>query len=197
MHRRRLTSFDHLNSAAFVTELQQGSEEAFARLMTEMSSHLFWFLTTRMDLPEGTAEEIAADTLFVVHEKVKIFRLKGKAKLTTWIFEIAKNRAIDYHRAAKPKIQELDAATCKSREETKPDDTGEPNEKIAWIREQLLQLSEEDRQILAWRALEFSFRQIGEWLSMSEGLARVRHKRALDRLKQESKKAVLPRREAQ
>jgi RNA polymerase sigma-70 factor, ECF subfamily len=197
MGRRRLTSFDHLNTAEYVAELQQGSEQAFSRLMSEISSPLFWFLATRMDMPEATAEEIAADTLFAVHQKVKTFRVGGKAKLTTWIFEIAKNRAIDYHRAAKPKIQELDAATCISHEETNSDTEEKPNEKVLWIREQLLQLSDEDRQILTWRALEFSFRQIGEWLGISEGLARVRHKRALDRLKQQSKKAVLPGRKAQ
>src|SRR5258708_13486529 len=112
MGRRRRTSFDDLNTAAFVTELQQGAEEAFSRLMSEMSSPLFWFLTTRMSIPQPTAEEIAADTLFTVHQKVKTFRITGKGKLTTWIFEIAKNRAIDFHPAAKPNILELHASPC-------------------------------------------------------------------------------------
>src|SRR5258708_32130982 len=115
MGRRRRTSFDDLNTAAFVTELQEGSEEAFSRLMSEMSSPLFWFLTTRMSIPQPTAEEIGADTLFTVHQKVKTFRIKGKGKLTTWIFDIAKNRAIDFHRPAKPKIVSLDASTCISQ----------------------------------------------------------------------------------
>jgi RNA polymerase sigma factor (sigma-70 family) len=144
-----------------------------------------------MSIPEATAEEIAADTLLAVHQKVKTFRLTGKGKLTTWIFQIAKNRAIDYHRAPKPKIQELDASTCISHEQAPPDEMEETNGKILWIREQLAELSDRDRQILTWRALEFSFRQIGEWLGISEGSARVRYKRVLDRLKQQSKTAVL------
>ena len=197
MGRRRLTSFDDLNTTAFVTELQQGSEEAFSRLMSEMSSPLFWFLTTRMSIPQPTAEEIAADTLFTVHQKVKTFRITGKGKLTTWIFEIAKNRAIDFHRAAKPKIVELDASTCISQVVAASDDAEETNGKILWIREQLAELSDRDRQILTWRALEFSFQQIGEWLGISEGSARVRHKRSLDRLKEQSKTAMLPGRNAQ
>jgi RNA polymerase sigma factor (sigma-70 family) len=68
---------------------------------------------------------------------------------------------------------------------------------IRWIREQLAELSEQDRQILTWRALEFSYQQIGEWLGISEGSARVRHKRVLDRLKEQSKTAVLPGRNEQ
>lgn len=197
MGRRLLTSFDDLNTAAFVTELQQGSEEAFSRLMSEMSSPLFWFLTTRMSIPEATAEEIAADTLLTVHQKVKTFRVTGKGKLTTWIFEIAKNRAIDYHRAPKPIIQGLDASTCFSRADRPSGEAEETNGKIFWIREQLAELSDRDRQILTWRALEFSFEQIGVWLGISAGSARVRHKRALDLLKQQAKTAVLPGRNAQ
>ncbi len=197
MGRRRLTSFDDLNTTAFVTELQQGSEEAFSRLMSEMSSPLFWFLTARMSIPEPTAEEIAADTLFAVHQKVKTFRITGKGKLTTWIFEIAKNRAIGYHRAPRPQIQELSASTCISHEDAPSDEVEETNGMIRWIREKLGELSDQDRQILTWRALEFSYQQIGEWLGISEGSARVRHKRVLDRLKEQSKTAVLPGRNAQ
>lgn len=197
MGRRQLTSFDGLNATAFVTELQQGSEEAFSRLMSEMSSPLFWFLTTRMSIPEPTAEEIAADTLFTVHQKVKAFRISGKGKLTTWIFEIAKNRAIDYHRAPRPQIQELSASTSISLKGGTSDEVEERNGKIRWIREQLAGLSDQDRQILTWRALEFSYQQIGEWLGISEGSARVRHKRVFDRLKEQSKTAVLPGRNAQ
>ena len=167
------------------------------RLMSEMSSPLFWFLTTRMSIPETTAEEIAADTFLTVHQKVKTFRITGKGKLTTWIFEIAKNRAIDYHRAPKPKVQELGASTCISYEDEPSDEVEETNGKIRWIREQLAELSDRDRQILTWRALEFPFQQIGEWLGISEGSARVRHKRVLDRLKEQSKTSVLPGRNAQ
>ena len=63
---------------------------------------------------------------------------------------------------------------------------------IRWIREQLAELSDQDRQILTWRALEFSYQQIGQWLGISEGSARVRHKRALDKLKQQAKTVPLP-----
>lgn len=197
MSRRHLTSFDDLNAVSYVGELQEGSEEAFSRLVSKMSGPLFWFLTTQMNIPEGTAEEIAADTLLAVHRKVKTFRIAGKAKLTTWIFGIAKNRAIDYHRTPKPKIQELDASTCISYPDSTLGEAPEANGKILWIREQLEGFSEKDRQILTWRALEFSFKQIGEWLGISEGSARVRHKRVLDRLKQQSKTAVIPGGKAQ
>jgi RNA polymerase sigma factor (sigma-70 family) len=145
----------------------------------------------RMDVPEPTAEEVAADVLMTVHRKLKTFRLDGRAKLTTWIFEIAKNRAIDYHRSSKPEIQELNASTvpAEHHDEVKP--TGRGDTQMLWIRTQLSQLSDQDQQILKWRALDFPFGQIGEWMHISEGTARVRHKRALDKLRKQAKAALV------
>ena len=188
----RSTSFDDLNSAPFVAELQQGSEEAFSCLVARLLRPLFNFLAVRMNVPDSRAEEVAADVLMAVHQKIKTFRFDGRGKLTTWIFEIAKNRAIDYHRGSKPEIQKCDASTLLSREHQKVETSEREDAQILWIRNQLSQLSDQDQQILKWRAIDFPFGQIGEWLGINEGTARVRHKRALDKLKQQAKAAPLP-----
>ena len=143
-------------------------------------------------MPDATAEEVAADVLMTVHQKLKTFRFDGRGKLTTWIFEIAKNRAIDYHRASKPEMQKFDASTLVRCERQEADAPEREDAQIGWIRDQLSQLSDQDQQILKWRALDFPFGQIGEWLGIHEGTARVRHKRALDKLKQQAKAAPLP-----
>ena len=44
------------------------------------------------------SEEIAADVVIRVHKSVKTFNPRGGAKLTTWIFRIAQNAAIDFVR---------------------------------------------------------------------------------------------------
>jgi hypothetical protein len=49
-----------------------------------------------MKVPEADAEELASDVLYAVRENIHKFRPGGPAKLSTWIYEIAKNRAIDY-----------------------------------------------------------------------------------------------------
>ena len=45
---------------------------------------------------ETDAEELAQDVLMKVYAKVGTFHRSGKAMLTTWIFQIAGNRAIDF-----------------------------------------------------------------------------------------------------
>jgi RNA polymerase sigma-70 factor (ECF subfamily) len=144
-----------------------------------------------MNVPEATAEEVAADVLMTVHRKLKTFRFGGRAKLTTWIFEIAKNRAIDYHRSSKPRIQELNASKLSAEHHQETEPSGRGDAQMLWIRTQLSQISDQDQQILKWRALDFPFGQIGEWMDISEGTARVRHKRALDKLKKQAKAALV------
>lgn len=144
-----------------------------------------------MNVPEATAEELAADVLMTVYQKLKTFRFGGRAKLTTWIFEIAKNRAIDYHRAPKPEIQELNASALSTERHQEAESPVRGDAQMLWIRKQLSQLSDQDQQILKWRALDFRFGQIGEWLNISEGTARVRHKRALDKLKKQANAALV------
>jgi RNA polymerase sigma factor (sigma-70 family) len=178
-----VTSFDDLNSAPFVSELQRGSEEAFERLVDRLLPPLFKFLTVRMSVPEPTAEELAADVLMTVHEKLPNFRFGSRAKLTTWIFEIAKNRAIDYHRVRRPAFEDVTGVALRANRDADLAPSEREDALMQWLRAQLSQLSEGDQQILKWRALDFPFAEIAEWLEIPEGTARVRHKRALDKLK--------------
>jgi len=138
-----------------------------------------------MDVPELIAEELCADLLMVVHEKIGTFRFGERAKLTTWIFEIAKNRAIDYHRRSKPDCCSLNEAIQQQDQDATvgSEYAGRNETLLVWLRSELEQLSERDQAILKWRALEIPFAQIAAWLQMTEGTVRVRHKRALDKLK--------------
>jgi len=140
-----------------------------------------------MNVPDATAEEVAADVLMTVHGKLDTFRFGGRAKLTTWIFEIAKNRAIDYHRSQRHEFEGLDASLPSTEQHAEAEHCTRADSQMVWIRTQLAQLSEQDQQILKWRALDFPFGQIAKWVDMSEGTVRVCHKRALDKLKQRAK----------
>jgi RNA polymerase sigma factor (sigma-70 family) len=143
-----------------------------------------------MNIPESDAEELAADVLMVVHAKVSGFRFSERAKLTTWIFQVAKNRAIDYHRRSKPDFCELSDSVVGSDTVKAGSYTNRNPHLQIWLANELAGLSEQDRQILNWRALDYDFAQIADWLGMAEGTARVRHKRALDKLKAAAERQV-------
>jgi RNA polymerase sigma factor (sigma-70 family) len=172
--------YDDLNSSAFLKELKCGSLQTLEHLDRTLTPHLIGFLRFVMNVPEADAEEVASDVLFAVSSHVHTFQHGGRAKLTTWIFEIAKNRAIDFHR--KP---HLDSVTI---DEQFPDrgpagsDAGRNKHFLSWLNEELAKLGEDDQTLLRWRAKEIPYAQIAQWLGIGEGAARTRHSRLLAQL---------------
>lgn len=133
-----------------------------------------------MHVPESDAEELANDTLLSVSSSILTFQHGGKAKLTTWIFEIAKNKALDFHRKARPGdgvFEDRFASRIPPGV-----DAGRNKNYVAWINEQLAKLDEADRMLLLWRANGIPYAQLAQWLEITEGAARTRHNRLLGRL---------------
>jgi RNA polymerase sigma factor (sigma-70 family) len=144
----------------------------------------------KMGVPDADAEEIASDVFMQVQKSIGSFTPAPQARLTTWIFEIAKNRAIDYHRASKRAAEQLQAyAEEVSRQSGQPF-AGKNEEAVQWLLDRLSAMDEGERNILLWRAQDFSYDEIAKWLGITEGAARVRHKRALDKLKAEGQKGA-------
>jgi RNA polymerase sigma factor (sigma-70 family) len=150
-------------------------------------SHLIGFLQFVMGVPSPDAEELGSDVLLKVSSKIHTFKHGSQAKLTTWIFEIAKNRAVDFHRKQKlrPEHVALSAGTAK---DDGPNRAVGRNKRLSdWLAEQMKEFAETDRQLLLWRASGFPYSQIAMWLGMSEGAARTRHTRLHAKLIEESK----------
>ena len=143
-----------------------------------------------MDIPEADAEELAADVLLAVRNSVRDFQFGERARLTTWIFKIAKNRAIDYHRRSRPESSELEESVVGSAGERSETYTNRHPHLRVWLAKEFATLTLQDQQILTYRAQGYEFAQIAEWVGMTEGTARVRHKRALDKLKAAAERQV-------
>jgi RNA polymerase sigma factor (sigma-70 family) len=179
------TSFDSFNSAGFIGELQSGSEIAFHRLFDGLQSPICHFLTNTMGIPESDVGDVYVDVLMKVHRNVQKFKCGGPAKLTTWIYGIARNEAIDYHRTSKKNKTaiEFDEATVRHGKGTDGACAGRNADLLKWLEQELAKLPEKDQSLLKWRAGDsFSYADIAEWLDMKEGTARVRHLRAMEKL---------------
>ena len=133
-----------------------------------------------INVPEADAEELALDVLMKVHSKVSTFRRDGRAQLTTWIFHIAHNHAIDFHRAANLNSQEL----LENEPPVHWDGpfAGRNQDMLDWLKDELAKLSADDQQVLLWRAQDFSYAEIAGWLGIKESTARVRYLRAKKKL---------------
>lgn len=150
------------------------------RLAEKMFSPLWRFLVRQMNVPEPDGEELVQDTLIKVHASVKKFHRERGAKFTTWIFQIAYNKAIDFFRASRMNLEELTEADLPVPE--RGEFAGRNAELLARLRDALEKLSGADQCVLIWGAQGFSFAQIGEWLGIKKGTARVRYCRAKKKL---------------
>jgi RNA polymerase sigma-70 factor, ECF subfamily len=182
--RSAATSFDSFNSAEFLGELQSGSQTAFHGLFDSLQSPVCHFLANIIGIPESDVGDVYVDVLMKVHENIGTFEHGKGAKLTTWIFGIARNTAIDHHRASKKNkaSEQLDEATVQHSKGGDGALAGRNTELLKWLEEELLKLPEQDQLLLKWRATGFSYAQIGEWLKLKEGTARVRYQRAMEKL---------------
>lgn len=174
MKGKPVTTFDEINTSEFLRQLQEGSVEAYEHLFRRLLSPLVRFLVGTMGLPERDAEETASDVLFSVYKKIGSYNPKGGARLTTWIFQIAKNRAIDVLRKTEQLLPEPEPAGALA---------GRNERYVAWISGQLKSLSSDDRELVLSRAAGISYTEIARSLGITEGTARVRHSRLIERLK--------------
>lgn len=92
---------EHLNDKKFVRKLKAGDPNAFRDLYLALAPKIVSFLVRIWGMSVPDAEEVADDALLKVHRGVANFDPSRGAKLTTWVFEVAKNAGIDHYRKVK------------------------------------------------------------------------------------------------
>ena len=91
--------------STLVQAVARGERRAFEELYAMFFRPLSGYLL-RMVRDTGLVEELVDDTFFEAWKHAARFR--GDSKLSTWLFGIARNRALNALRARKPAHQELD-----------------------------------------------------------------------------------------
>ena len=192
---------DDLNNRRFVDKLRNGDTRAFHILFNRLVPILCSFLTKQFELHPNDAEEIASDAMLKVHKSVATFNPDGGAKLTTWIFEIARHTAIDFLRkrtalqkkAATSEAQEnvqTQAATIAKSDSRNWYEMHDLEENPLEITPQMdatmrafSSLSEEDQDVLRMHAV-MEYDEIARREGIGVNAARVRHSRANKRLRE-------------
>jgi RNA polymerase sigma-70 factor (ECF subfamily) len=104
--------------------------------------------------------------------------LRDPAKAGAWLYAILRRKAIAYRRSRRTYAELV--TDCASAE---PDDAGELVRDI--VIEQMVKLSEQDREILAGKyLLGLSYKELADSLGVKEGVIRVRCFRAKERLRE-------------
>ncbi len=87
-----------MDEKQFITDLQKGSQSAFRHLVDTFQNKVFNTVLSIVHNDEE-AEDISQEVFIEIFESVGKF--KGEAKLSTWIYRIATNKAIEHHRRKK------------------------------------------------------------------------------------------------
>ncbi len=141
---------------------------------------------------EHEAEDLAQEVFMRVARGLPAFR--GDSRLSTWIYRIARNVAVDRlragtaMRAAPPASPEADVDGCEARAAAAPVDSVEQalirGEMSACIRGLVDELPEKERAVLLLAEMgELRDREVAEALGVTVGTAKIRLHRARARLR--------------
>jgi RNA polymerase sigma factor (sigma-70 family) len=133
-----------------------------------------------MGIPELDAEEVAQETLLKVYSNVGKFRRREEANFTTWVFQIAKNLAIDFDRKCDPTQQLTDDDLGPAGQDGELAHRNRPY--LMWLADELTNLPSDVQSILRWRAAGSSYKDIGQELGIRPATARMKYMRGKNRL---------------
>jgi len=170
--------------AAFVAELQAGSEEAFAYLLAIYQNPVFNLVAHIVDYGDE-AVDVLQDVFIKVFKGIHHFH--GDSSLKTWIYRIAVHEAANHRRswwrrhlrepisvdddAAKPVVA---AAEARADTET-PYQTLELAERQALVRRALASLAQPYRTVVVLREIEgLSYDEIAQVVGVAEGTVKSR-----------------------
>jgi RNA polymerase sigma factor (sigma-70 family) len=190
-------SLEEVNSEGFVARLKIRDMDAFDIFFESVFPKLVRYLVfTYEQLAEAEIEELASDALVKVYKDLPNFDHNGGAKLTTWVFKIARNTTIDRLRqhavvGAKAEIISSDtsagAAAVRSRTIAGWSPGSGDSELITDPADDVMlrafnSLGGTDQDILRLHAC-MEYHEISKIENRNEQALRTRHSRALQKLR--------------
>ena len=175
--------------AELVARTLAGSADAF-RLLVERYQRPILSLITRMVHDPALAEDLAQEVFVKAYHKLRTY--DPRRKLSSWLFKIAHNTAIDQLRRASLKIVPLEATASDGEESWEilpadekqgPGQRAERAETMAQLETALGRLSPTYREILLLRFREgLAYHEIAEVTGLAMGTVKVQLHRARKKL---------------
>ncbi len=161
-----------------IRRAQAGDETAVAQIYDAYVKPIYRYHHARVGNAVD-AEDLTSQTFMAVIETLP--RYQDRGRFTAWIFQIARNKAMDHFRGNHNEsyVTELVADTVQADAL----DAIDRNESRAKLNTLMRMLNEDEQELLRLRfTAELSFVQIGQLLGRSEDAARKSIRRILDRL---------------
>lgn len=159
-----------------VQRAQRGDAAAFEQLVTAYRDRVYR-LALRLCGNGADADEAAQEAFLAAWKGLPNFR--GESKFSTWLYQLVNHAAIDLLRREKRHaagdMEEVDAPDSAPS----PQQQAERNEQRQAVRDAVLQLPPEQRQVVVLRFMEeLSYEEIGAALHLPVGTVKSRLNRA-------------------
>jgi len=164
-----------------VNSILDGNTNSFNVLIYKYESSIFRFILTMVKNPEE-AKDLTQDVFITVYNKLYTF--KGHNKFSSWIYQIARNKSLDYLRKNKQSIQlSIENAWDVFSNDPLPEQWLEFKETKAELQDFIKHLDDTTRQILMLKSLNdnLKFADISEILNISISTVKTKYYRLWDK----------------
>jgi RNA polymerase sigma-70 factor (ECF subfamily) len=165
-----------------VKSILDGNVDSFNILVNKYEMIVMKFIYNLVKDKEA-AEDIAQEVFITVYNK--LYSYNTEYKFSSWIFQIAKNKSIDYIRKYRRVYESnLEEATGISSPQMSPEEVAEYKETKIHIERFINQLDDTDKQIIYLRySQEMTFIDIGRSLDITESTAKRRFYKTKEKFK--------------
>lgn len=176
-----------IDDEMLVAQFKSGSQKAFDELMKRYERRIFSYLLRAVRNYED-AEELTLEVFFKAYRALGAW--EPKAKFSTWLYTIASNLSIDYHRAKsrQPVFILEDEEVIENRLiatdiSSNPEKSLEDKERGRIIRDAVDELSAKQKSVFMLARYEgMQIKEVAETLGMAEGTVKIHLHRAIKKL---------------
>jgi len=177
------TALQELDERTLVQRAIQRDREAFGALydrhVVRVYRHLYYLVGNAAE-----AEDLAAQTFLQAWEAVPRYQIRG-APFISWLLRIAHNLGVSHLRSRRDGL-ELPATLIDHGSHGNPEATAERQADVDRVREAILQLRDEQRQVIILRFVEdLEYPEVAQIVGKSVAAVRVIQHRALNALRKQ------------
>lgn len=166
----------------WIRQIAAGDRDAFEKLYAAYRTRLFRYLL-RMVGDTGLAEELTNDAMVAAWKAAASF--KGQSKASTWLFSIARNKALNALRQRQPVTVEVEAAMAVAASAESPEQSVSRDRVRVTLQQALAELSLEQREVVELTFYhELSYQEIAEIMECPVNTVKTRMFYARKRLQE-------------
>jgi len=185
---------EHVDEVMLVQRAIQRDGEAFGALydrhIVRVYRHIYYMVGNAAE-----AEDLAAQAFLQAWEAIERYRIRG-APFVSWLLRIAHNLAVSHLRSRRDGAELPETLVDHSRH-GEPEDALQRQAESQRVREAILRLRDEQRQVIMLRFVEdLEYREVAEIVGKSVAAVRVIQHRALHALRRQMQESQ-PRAAAQ